>query len=46
VAGSAPLAAPVLALQNATAPSRDDNQRLTRALVAVASAAVAARVAS
>jgi exosortase/archaeosortase family protein len=46
VAGSAPLAAPVLALQNATAPSRDDNTRLTRALVAVASSAVAARVAS
>ncbi|MFL5928526.1 MAG: exosortase/archaeosortase family protein [Gaiellaceae bacterium] len=46
VAGSAALAAPVLALQNSTAPSRDDNQRLTQALVAVASAAVAARVAS
>ena len=46
VAGSAPLAAPVLALQNANAPSRDDNERLTRALVAVASDAVAARVAS
>jgi exosortase/archaeosortase family protein len=45
VAGSAPLAAPVLAIQNATAPSRDDNARLTEALVGVASAAVAARVA-
>jgi exosortase/archaeosortase family protein len=45
VARSAPLAGPVLALQNATAPSRDDNARLTKALVGVASAAVAARVA-
>jgi exosortase/archaeosortase family protein len=45
VAGSAPLTAPVLALENATAPSRDNNARLTDALVGVASKAVAARVA-
>jgi hypothetical protein len=46
VSRSAPLAAPVLALQNAAAPNRDDNERLTHALVGVAAAAVAARVSS
>ena len=46
VAPSAPLAGTILTLENAGAPRRDANAHLTRALVAVASQAVAARVAT
>ena len=44
--GNALLKSVLVALQNVRAPGRDEDAALTRALVGVASAAVAARVAS